>query len=232
MSPGRDRLIVALDQPTAERALAQVDGLGDEVARYKVGLELYCAAGGAIVEELRRRGKRVFLDLKLHDIPETVRRAADVVSALGVDLMTIHAAGGLAMMRAAGEAAHARGARVLAVTVLTSLDAEDLARDGHGAGVEELVVRRAQLARDAGCDGVIASPREAAAIRRAVGAGFLIVTPGVRPAGAGQGDQKRVATAAEAIAAGADAVVVGRPIRDAERPREAAAALIAELERA
>ncbi len=226
-----ERLIVALDQPTGDAALRQVDALGDAVERYKIGLELYLAEGRQIVDAINARKKRVFLDLKLHDIPETVKRATERVVGLGVDLMTIHAGGGEAMMRAAVEVARPAGAKVLAVTVLTSLDDKDLAADGHGEmSVEELVVRRALLAQVAGCAGVIASPKEIAAIRRVVGPDFLIVTPGVRPAShAGGDDQKRVATAKKARHDGADAVVVGRPIRDAADMRAAARGMIEEL---
>lgn len=224
---GIDRLIVALDHPSLEAALGAVDQLGDAAERYKVGLELYLAAGARAVEELTRRGKRVFLDLKLHDIPETVRRAAKLATADGVDLLTVHASGGRAMLAAAVEGAGAR-ARVLAVTVLTSLDAGDLVADGNPMTVEDLVARRALLAEEAGCAGVIASPREVAAIRQVVRPEFLIVTPGIRPQQGGD-DQKRTATAREARAAGADAVVVGRPIRDAASPRAVALALIEEL---
>lgn len=224
---GIDRLIVALDHPSLEAALLAVDQLGDAAERYKVGLELYLAAGARAVEELTHRGKRVFLDLKLHDIPETVRRAAKLATADGVDLLTVHASGGRAMLAAAVEGAGAR-ARVLAVTVLTSLDAGDLVADGNPMTVEDLVARRALLAEEAGCAGVIASPREVAAIRQVVRPEFLIVTPGIRPQQGGD-DQKRTATAREARAAGADAVVVGRPIRDAASPRAVALALIEEL---
>lgn len=226
---GIDRLIVALDHPTLEAALAQVERLGDAARRYKVGLELYLASGGRAVGELARREKRVFLDLKLHDIPETVKRAAQVATAEGADLFTVHASGGRAMLEAAVEGAGAR-ARVLAVTVLTSLDVTDLVSDGCPLTVEDLVVKRALLAEEAGCAGVIASPRELSALRRAVRPDFLIVTPGVRPGGAARADdQKRVATAREARAQGADAVVVGRPIRDAADPRAVALALAEEL---
>jgi orotidine-5'-phosphate decarboxylase len=225
----RERLIVALDHPSAEAALQQVDALGGAVVRYKVGLELYLATGERILGELQRREKRIFLDLKLHDIPETVGRAAGVVAAKGVDLMTVHASGGRAMLERAVAAARPSGARVLAVTVLTSLDANDLSADGNPLSVEDLVVRRAKLAEAAGCAGVIASPQEVEAIRRAVAPGFLIVTPGVRPAGGDKGDQKRVATAREARQRGADAVVVGRPIRDAADPGAVVRALVEEL---
>jgi orotidine-5'-phosphate decarboxylase len=223
----RDRLIVALDHATAEAAVRQVEELGDAVTRYKVGLELYLATGRAFVARLNGMGKRVFLDLKLHDIPETVKRAANVVSDLGADLMTVHASGGQAMLRAAVSGAGAKTG-VLAVTVLTSLDASDLASDGNPLGVEELVLRRAKMARDAGCAGVVASPHEAAAIRAALPSPFLIVTPGVRLAG-GDDDQKRVATPSAALQAGADAVVVGRPIRDAEDRRAAVERFVREL---
>jgi orotidine-5'-phosphate decarboxylase len=227
----RERLIVALDQPTLAEALALVDELGDSVLRYKVGLELYLSEGRAAIDALVKRDKRIFLDLKLHDIPETVRRAARaVVGQGGVDLLTVHASGGRAMLEAAVDGA--KGARVLAVTVLTSLGAEDLLADGHDANVENLVVRRAEIAVAAGCAGAITSPLELPALRRAVPWKFQLVTPGIRPAGGATGDQKRTATAASARAAGADAVVVGRPIRDGADPAARAAvvaALIAEL---
>jgi orotidine-5'-phosphate decarboxylase len=228
---GRERLIVALDQPTLDAALAMVDELGDGVVRYKVGLELFLSAGARALEALHERQKKLFLDLKLHDIPETVARAVRVVVGTGgIDLLTIHTAGGQTMMARAAEVARAAGVRTLGVTVLTSLDADDLARDGIVGTVEEAVVRRARLAQAAGLSGVVASPKEAAAIRAAVGPDFLIVTPGVRASGAAGGDdQKRVATASEARRAGADYVVVGRPIRDAADKRAAAAQLVAEL---
>jgi orotidine-5'-phosphate decarboxylase len=223
----RDRLICALDHPTAATALGQVEDLGDVVSRYKVGLELYVAEGKSLVEALHFEGKRLFLDLKLHDIPETVRRAAEVVSAMGVELMTVHAAGGRKMLEAAVKGAGAT--KVLAVTVLTSLDIIDVRADGNlGDSLPELVLRRATLARDAGCAGVIASPLEAAVIRQALGSDFLVVTPGIRLDEGGD-DQKRVATPAAARAAGADAIVVGRPIRDAADRRAAAARFIDEL---
>ncbi len=222
-----DRLIVALDHPNAATALAQVDQLGDVVTRYKVGLELYLAEGRALVDDLKRRHKRIFLDLKLHDIPETVRRAAEIVADYGVELLTVHASGGHKMLEAAAKGAGAT--KVLAVTVLTSLDHDDLKRDLSAAGsTEALVVARAKLAEAAGCAGVIASPLEAAAVRAVVGKGFLVITPGVRLAAA-EDDQKRVATPAAARAAGADAVVVGRPIRDAADRRAAAERFVREL---
>jgi orotidine-5'-phosphate decarboxylase len=222
----REKLIVALDHPSADEALKQVDQLGDVVTRYKVGLELFIAEGKPLVQALQRRQKQIFLDLKLHDIPETVKRAAQLAGQLGVDLLTVHASGGRAMLEAA--VAGAGQTRVLAVTVLTSLDDADLAADGIGDGTAAAVLRRARTAAAAGCAGVIASPQETAAIRAILPAPFLIVTPGVRLA-AGGDDQKRVATPRAAVTAGADAVVVGRPIRDAADRRAAAEAILREL---
>ncbi len=234
-----DRLIVALDHPTLERALAQVDLLGDAVEIYKVGLELFVSAGPRAVEELHRRGKRVFLDLKLHDIPETVKRAAAQAARLGVAYLTVHASGGGAMLAAAAQGSYdgatdkRKMPRLLAVTVLTSMDASDLRADGNPLSVEELVVKRADLAlRTGSFGGFVASVHEAPAIRALGWEGTFIVTPGVRPdgaRGAPQDDQKRVATARQARAAGADAVVVGRPIRDAADPRAVVKQLLDEL---
>ncbi len=233
-----DRLIVALDHPTLERALAQVELLGDAVEVYKVGLELFVSAGPRAVEELQKRGKRVFLDLKLHDIPETVKRAAHQASRLGVEYLTVHAAGGGAMLAAASQGAYDGASdkrkmpRLLAVTVLTSMDAGDLRADGNPLSVEELVVKRADLTLHTGSFvGFVASVHEAPAIRALGWENLFIVTPGVRPDGArGSDDQKRVATAKQARAAGADAVVVGRPIRDAADPRAVVKQLLDELE--
>lgn len=229
-----DRLIVALDVETLDGAEALAVRLEGVVRRLKVGLELFTAAGPAGVRAAAHRGAKVMLDLKLHDIPETVSRATARAAALGVELLTIHTGGGRRMMEAAAEAARRAGGgtKLLGVTVLTSLDDKDLADVGVQGGVEAMVVKRALLAAECGLAGVVASPREAARIRAATPPGFLIVTPGVRPAageGAAVGDQKRVATAAAARAAGADFVVVGRPVRDAADPRAAAAAIIAEL---
>lgn len=223
-----ERLFVALDQPTLAEALALVAQLEPLILRYKVGLELFSAVGPMSVRALVERGAEVLLDLKLHDIPETVRRAARVAMTSGAKWLTVHTEGGPAMLRAA--VAGAQPAQVLGVTVLTSLDLVDLEAVGtHVARMEELVVQRARLALDAGCTGVIASPREVGALRAALGKDFLIVTPGVRPVSAGGDDQKRTATPGAAIAAGASAVVVGRPIRDAPEPRAVAAALLDEL---
>jgi orotidine-5'-phosphate decarboxylase len=226
-----DRLIVALDVETlaeADRLAAQLEGV---VSRLKVGLELFSACGPEAVRMAQRHGARVMLDLKLHDIPETVARAASRAASLGVDLLTVHTAGGKKMLEAAAEALARSGlsTRLLGVTVLTSLDDQDLADVGVGEGVEAAVLRRARLAVSSGLHGVVASPLEAARIRQVVPPDFLIVTPGVRPQTVAAGDQKRIATPAAARAAGADCVVVGRPIRDAESPRAAAEAILREL---
>lgn len=232
--PHGNRLIVALDCPTLDEALALQAKLDGVVSRFKIGLELFCAAGPRAVEAIRARGGRVFLDLKIHDIPETARRAARAAALTGAELITVHVAGGPAMLEAAVEGArHGGGAKVLGVTVLTSLDALELAHvETAHESVHELVVKRAQVARAAGCAGVVASPRELADVRAALGSELLVVTPGVRARNAVEDDQKRVATAAEAIAGGASAVVVGRPIRDAPDPRAAALALLEELDAA
>ncbi|MDB4959173.1 MAG: orotidine 5-phosphate decarboxylase [Myxococcales bacterium] len=225
-----NRLIAALDAPSRDEAEGLVARLAGVPSWVKLGLELFCAEGPELVREYARRGLAVMLDLKLHDIPETVARATGKVAALGAGLLTVHAAGGRAMLEAAVKAARSAGdTRVLAVTVLTSLDDADLAQIGCQGPVAELVRRRAELALRAGCDGVVASPHEVATIRAIVPAAFLIVTPGVRPAGVAAGDQKRVMTPGEARAAGADLIVVGRPLRDAPDPAAAARAIIAEL---
>jgi orotidine-5'-phosphate decarboxylase len=223
----QDRLIVALDHPAAQPALGQVDELGELVERYKVGLELFVAEGRALIDELHERDKRVFLDLKLHDIPETVRRAAEVARKLGVEMLTVHAGGGREMLRAAVEGAGAT--KVFAVTVLTSLVDANLRDDGIADGVAATVARRAALAHETGCAGVIASPLEVAAIRaKFSSAELLVVTPGVRLAAADD-DQQRTAGPRAAIAGGADAIVVGRPIRDAKDRRAAVASFLREL---
>jgi orotidine-5'-phosphate decarboxylase len=225
-----NRLIAALDAPTRGDADALVERLDGVPSWIKLGLELFCAEGPELVRAYTERGLAVMLDLKLHDIPETVARATSKVAALGAGLLTVHAGGGRAMLEAAVRAARDAGdSRVLAVTVLTSLDDADLDQIGARGPVGELVRRRAELAIAAGCAGVVASPHEVAAVRAIAPAGFLVVTPGVRPAGAPAGDQKRVMTPREARAAGADLVVVGRPLRDASDPAAAARAIVAEL---
>ncbi|MEO7730434.1 MAG: orotidine-5'-phosphate decarboxylase [Kofleriaceae bacterium] len=224
--PG-NRLIAALDAPSRRDADALTSRLAGVPSWLKLGLELFCAEGPAVIADYVARGHRVMLDLKLHDIPETVARATARVAALGAGLLTVHAGGGRAMLEAAVRAAGAT--RVLAVTVLTSLDEADLIAIGAHGPIRDLVVRRAELAIAAGCAGVVASPHEIAAIRAIAPADFLIVTPGVRPAGAEAGDQKRVMTPRQARDAGADLVVVGRPLRDAHDPALAARAIVAEL---
>jgi orotidine-5'-phosphate decarboxylase len=222
-----DRLIVALDVPSNDAALALVDTLGEAVRFYKVGLELFVGDDHrTVIEKLRAADKRVFADLKLYDIPNTVSHATREAAGLGVDFLTVH--GDRKIMEAA---AAAKGAvKVLAVTVLTSFDDTDLADVGYGGTVSELVLDRARLAAATGCDGVIASPHEARRIRDELGADLIVVTPGVRPVNDRPADdQKRVATAAEAIAAGADHIVVGRPVREARDPRAAAIALQEEI---
>jgi orotidine-5'-phosphate decarboxylase len=222
----RNRLIVALDVPTVERAEATIDRLGDAVAFYKIGYQLAFAGGLALAENLVRTGKRVFLDLKLHDIGNTVTNGVESVARIGATFLTVH---GYPQTMRAAVAARPSGLRILAVTVLTSYDDADLAAAGYAATVSELAARRADQARDIGVDGLVCSPEEAAALRQRVGAHMILVTPGVRPAGAASGDQKRVMTPAAAIVAGADYLVVGRPIMEAPDPRHAAEAIVAEI---
>jgi orotidine-5'-phosphate decarboxylase len=230
----RDRLILALDVPSAEEADRLMDRVEDTVQFVKVGLELYTAAGPDIVRRAIARGKRVFLDLKFLDIEETVRRATAQVAALGVTFLTIHA--NRKALRAAVEGRGQRSGgeelKLLAVTVLTNFDANDLRDMGIQRSVADLVAARANLAAECGCDGVIASGAEPEAIRQKVSRQFLIVTPGIRPAGEGIDEHARVTTPAQAISAGADYLVVGRPIRDAADPRAAAEAIIAEMQAA
>jgi len=226
----RRRLIVALDVSTAAAARSIVAALGDSVLTYKVGMQLYTAEGPQIVRELVAAGRRVFLDLKYHDIPNTVRAAVSEAAKLGVSMLTVHAAGSGSMLRAAVEAAQASpGLMVLAVTVLTSLDANDLEKIGIRGSVEDSVVRLATIALANGCQGVVTSPREASTLRAELGNGFAIVTPGVRPAGGSVGDQVRVATPAEAIASGASHIVVGRPITEAPDPAAEARAILGQI---
>ena len=230
MTASTDRLIVALDVPDALSGLALAERIGDAASFYKIGLGMLTGGGLALARELKDdRGKRIFLDMKLFDIGATVEAAVRGLAAFDLDLLTVH--GDPQVVRAAREGAGGSATRIMAVTILTSLDRADLdemqMREGDLA---EIGLERAARALAAGADGVIASPHEAAAIRALPEAeGRLIVTPGVRPAGAALGDQKRVMTPAQAIAAGADHVVVGRPIRDAASPREAAQAIQSEM---
>jgi orotidine-5'-phosphate decarboxylase len=228
-------LIVALDVPDRDRALAVVDRLGEGADFYKVGLELFTRWGPAGVRELRERGKRVFLDLKLHDIPNTVAGAVRSAAALGADLLTVHAAGGSEMVAAAAEASAASaGPRILAVTVLTSMESEGLEAVWGREVTSTLdeVLRLAAMACDAGAQGVVASPREAAALRARLGSGRLIVTPGIRMAGGEVHDQVRVATPREAVRAGADHLVLGRAVTAAGDPSGALARVRREMEAA
>ena len=224
-------LIIALDRPDTAQAIDLVDRLGDDADYYKVGAELFTVAGPAVVHALRERGKRVFLDLKYHDIPNTVASAVRAARALGVELLTVHAAGGETMLRAAAEAAGEDGPRIVAVTLLTSLSAADV-EQVWGRPVQSLrgeVDRLAALALASGLHGVVASPLEVEALKRRHGAGFIVVTPGVRPAGAARDDQSRTATAGDAARAGADYLVVGRPVHAAADPVAALRALRDEL---
>lgn len=226
-----DRLIVALDVSSAAEAQKVVRGLGAAVSTYKVGNQLFTAEGPGVVRELVGSGKKVFLDLKFHDIPNTVAGGVRSASALGVSMLTVHAAGGSAMLRAAVDAAKqaSKPPIILAVTVLTSLSDADLQETGVAARTLDHALVLATLARNCGCGGVVASPHEATVIRQNLGAGFVIVTPGIRPAGSGKGDQSRVNTPAEAIAAGADYLVVGRPITDAKDPAKAARQIVSDI---
>ena len=226
----RDRLIVALDVPLGDAARALVERLAGHVGLFKVGSQAFTAAGPELVREIVGRGEKVFLDLKFHDIPNTVAGAVASASRLGVSLVDVHGLGGRAMMEAAVGALPAMGTRLLAITILTSHDEETLGEIGVNGSMAESVRRLAQLARDAGADGVVVSPHEVALVREACGSDFLIVTPGIRPAGAALGDQARAATPAAALAAGADYVVVGRPITGAADPAAAADAIVREME--
>lgn len=226
LSPN-ERLIVALDYPNSNAALTLIAQLEGLVSFYKVGLELFTAGGTELVEALIAQDKQVFLDLKFLDIQETVRRATRQVARLGVSFLTVHESG--KAVAAAAEAAKGSNTKILAVTVLTDMDADDVKALGFPGSVEELVLRRAQRAIAAGAHGVVASGQEAQKLRT-LSKDLIIVTPGIRPAGTTAGDQKRTVTPAEAIAAGADYVVVGRPIRDAKNPYAAAQQIIAEIQ--
>ena len=223
-----ERLIVALDVPTAEDALRLVDRLAGRVGLFKVGSQLFTAAGPEVVRAIVARNQKVFLDLKYHDIPNTVGAAVKSAAGLGVSLLTLHGLGGRAMLEAAARA-RAGGVRLLAVTVLTSHDEASLADIGLARPLSDSVRRLARLARDAGIDGVVASPHEVGLIREACGKGFLIVIPGIRPAGAQAGDQARLATPAAALSAGADYLVVGRPVTEAPDPAAAVAAIVQDM---
>lgn len=232
LSHSRDRLIVALDVSSAAHAQRIVQAIGNAAGTYKVGKQLFTAEGPQVVRDLVASGRKVFLDLKFHDIPNTVAAAVRSASELGVSMLTVHASGGSKMLKAAVEAAAQSSAKplVLAVTVLTSFTDADLEEIGVPGTTLSQVLRLGALARNAGCGGLVASAKEVKELRRELGEGFAIVTPGVRPAGSAAGDQARVVTPADAIAAGSTYLVVGRPILDAPDPAKAATDIISEIE--
>src|SRR5215470_2049681 len=223
----RDRLIVALDLAGIEQAEAIVARLGDAVTFYKIGYQLAYAGGLPLIRKLADQGKKVFLDLKLHDIGNTVERGVESIAKLGAAFLTVHAYP--QTMKAAVQARAGTDLKILAVTVLTSYDDGDLHAAGYRLGVADLVDARARQAQALGVDGLVCSPEEAAALRKLVGHQMRLVTPGIRPAGAAKGDQKRIMTPARAIAAGADYLVVGRPVLEAADPKAAADAIVAEI---
>jgi orotidine-5'-phosphate decarboxylase len=227
----RQKLIVALDVSTAAAAQKIVAAVGDSALTYKVGMQLYTAEGPQLVRDLVAAGRHVFLDLKYHDIPSTVAAAVHEAAQLGVSMLTVHTSGGGKMLRAAVEAARAANPAliVLGVTVLTSMDENDLEKIGIRGTVLDEVLRLSALALANGCQGIVTSAREASTLRTELGDEFAIVTPGVRPAGTGHGDQVRVVTPAEAIAAGATHIVVGRPITEAADPAAEARAILAQI---
>jgi orotidine-5'-phosphate decarboxylase len=232
MDARKDRLIIALDVSRASDAQKIVNEVGDAASTYKVGKQLFTAEGPQVVRDLVASGRKVFLDLKFHDIPNTVAGAVQSAVDLHVSMLTVHASGGSKMLRAAAEAAANSSAKpiVLAVTVLTSLNDADLQELGMPVGVADQVLRLAGIARNSGCTGLVASAHEAAAIRRNLGEGFAIVTPGVRFAGGDVGDQARVVTPAEALRAGATHIVMGRPIAGDKNPKVAAERALREME--
>lgn len=232
MSAAGPRVIVALDYPDAKSALALADRLDPKLCRVKVGKELFTAAGPALVEVLVKRDFAVFLDLKYHDIPNTVASACRAAAALGIWMINVHALGGRAMMEAARDAlaASARRPKLISVTVLTSHGPADLAELGIAGTPAEVVLRLARLTRASGLDGVVCSAQEAARLKQECGSDFCLVTPGIRPAQAGADDQSRVMTPAAALAAGADYLVIGRPITRAGDPLQALAQIAAEID--
>ena len=233
MIPPSERLIVALDVPSASEATKIVVSLGETVKFYKVGMQLYTAEGPQVVRDLIASGKLVFLDLKYHDIPNTVAAAVRGAVQLGVSMLTVHASGGTKMLKAAVEASGVGTSKVstklVAITVLTSMDEQQLHETGVRGELLDQVVKLGSIALDAGCAGVVSSAREVKALRARLGTGFLAVTPGVRPAGAAHGDQARVVTPAGAVAAGATHIVVGRPITTAPDPVAVAKKILKEI---
>lgn len=225
----QDRLIVAIDEPEPLRARRLIEELQPRVEWFKVGMTLYFKTGPIFIEELVEAGAKIFLDLKCHDIPHQVEGAVRSLAGLGVGLITVHTSGGPAMLEAAARGAAQSDTKVLGVTVLTSLDDKDLVAIGATSAPAALVKQRALLAREAGLDGVVASPLEAEAIRSLIPDGFEIVTPGIRPVGSAVGDQRRISTPRDAILAGASRLVVGRPITQATSPGDASSAILAEI---
>lgn len=230
------RLIVAIDAHSMEKVQQLVETLGDSVTYYKVGMELFYSAGSQVITYLREQGKEIFLDLKLHDIPNTVGQGLAALTELGVSMLNVHASGGPAMMKAGADAvrekAQAMGIerpKLIAVTVLTSINSAEWSALGYQVDLSKQVVHLAMLAQKAGLDGVVASPQEAEAIRLACGDEFIIVTPGIRPAGAAINDQSRIATPAGALKKGAHQLVIGRPITAAENPRQAVQDILKEM---
>ncbi|MDS1029627.1 orotidine-5'-phosphate decarboxylase [Bacillota bacterium LX-D] len=237
MSKIKERLIVALDVDTLQEVETLVKMLGPHVGMFKVGLQLYTSLGPQVLKTIHELGGKIFADLKLHDIPNTVAQASRVLTSFGVQMLNVHASGGLKMMTAAAQAVEEEAAKkgikkplLIAVTVLTSLGQEDLAEVGLPESPENTVVRWAKLAQQAGLDGVVASPQETSLIQSACGAEFLTITPGVRPLGAEAGDQKRITTPKEAIKAGSSYLVIGRPITKSKNPIETVKAILAEME--
>jgi orotidine-5'-phosphate decarboxylase len=226
----KDRLIVALDLPGVAPAEAMVARLGDSVTFYKIGYQLAYAGGLSLVRELRAADKKVFVDLKLHDIGNTVARGVESLASLGATFLTVHAYP--QTMQAAVEARGQSGLKILAVTVLTSYNEADAQEAGYRHSIADLVAMRARQAKALGVDGIVCSPEEAAALRKLVGEGMSLVTPGIRPAGSSSGDQKRIMTPSRAIGAGADYLVVGRPIVEAADPKAAAQSIQAEIAQA
>jgi orotidine-5'-phosphate decarboxylase len=226
----KDRLIVALDLPGVEPAEAMIERLGDSVTFYKIGYQLSYAGGLPLVQKLTAAGKKVFIDLKLHDIGNTVARGVESLSSLGATFLTVHAYP--QTMQAAVEARGNSGPKILAVTVLTSYNEADVEEAGYRLTIADLVATRARQAKALGVDGIVCSPEEVAALRAIVGEAMSLVTPGIRPAGSASGDQKRIMTPARAIAAGADYLVVGRPIVEAADPKAAADLIQAEIAQA
>lgn len=226
----RDRVIVALDVPDVAQARHVVETLGDDATFFKIGYELAFVGGLELAKALASSGRKVFLDLKLHDIPNTIEKGVGQIAKMGMTFLTVHAYP--QTLQAAAKGAAGSGLGVLGVSVMTSMDDGDLARAGYGIGVADLVVRRARQTYEAGCKGLICSASDIINVRAAVGQGLTLITPGIRPAGSDVGDQKRVMTPAEAIRAGADHLVIGRPITGVADPKAAMRAILAEIEAA